>query len=86
MPALATPDRVRFFSNVWTPVSSSNVLSARYDQKGQVLEIQFHTGMAYAYLGVPLQMAASFASAPSQGKWVWARLRRPNWPFSQFSV
>lgn len=36
-----------------SPVSSSDVASVGYDAGSQVLEVEFHSGGIYQYLGVP---------------------------------
>lgn len=50
-----------------TVVISSTVRSVGYDQDASVLEIEFHTGSVYQYLGVPEHVFAEFLVAPSKG-------------------
>ena len=49
------------------PVDSSNIRSVGYDDTIQVLEIEFHHGGAYRYLGVPPHMHQALMRAESMG-------------------
>ncbi len=66
----------------WVAVASSNVDAARYDPGRQILSIRFHSGGTYHYEGVSQEMALSFWQSESKGRWVYARLKLANWPFS----
>jgi hypothetical protein len=46
---------------------SSFIRGASYDQAKQELEIEFHSGDIWRYLGVPPEEAEGFASASSKG-------------------
>ena len=49
------------------PVASSNLRSVGYDREAHVLEIEFHGGRVYRYLGVPEGVYAELMSAGSKG-------------------
>lgn len=48
-------------------VSSSNVKSVGYDTDSETLEIEFHSGGIYQYLGVPEYIYNSLINASSIG-------------------
>lgn len=54
---------------------SSVVRSHVYDPASGRLVIRFVSGRAYAYAGVPPEVAAAFAAAPSQGAFFNAAIR-----------
>ena len=54
-----------------TPMASSNVESAAYDPKQQILEVSFLSGSTYQYYDVPASTWTSFQRAPSKGRWIW---------------
>ena len=58
-----------------TPMASSNVESAAYDPKQQILEVSFLSGSTYQYYSVPSSTWTSFRRAPSPGRFVWRNLR-----------
>lgn len=49
------------------PVRSSNLKTVGYDQKTNVLEIEFHSGGVYQYLNVPESMYQALLNAASKG-------------------
>jgi len=57
------------------PMVSSNVESAAYDPKQQILEVSFLSGSTYQYYSVPRNVWTSFQRAPSPGRFVWRTLR-----------
>lgn len=58
-----------------TPVRSSNVSSIGYDQKSEVLEVEFHNGSIYHYFGVPDYLFSELMSASSHGKYLNAYIK-----------
>jgi KTSC domain len=52
-----------------TPVYSSNLTSVGYDQISQILEIEFHGGKTYQYLGIPRSVFDGLMGAPSKGRY-----------------
>lgn len=62
-----------------TPVESSNVASIGYDDKNQILEVEFYSdkgsNSVYHYFDVDQDIYESFRSAPSKGRFVWRTLR-----------
>ncbi|MDD2693887.1 MAG: KTSC domain-containing protein [Candidatus Gracilibacteria bacterium] len=48
-------------------VYSSNIISIGYDPERQLLEIEFHGGGIYQYIGVPHHIYNALMSAPSHG-------------------
>ncbi len=51
-------------------VTSTNIASARYEDKSMTLEISFNSGGMYHYFDVPPQIWGAFKSAESQGKYL----------------
>jgi hypothetical protein len=49
-----------------TPVNSSTLKSAGYDNS--VLEIEFQDGSVYRYFGVPVEVAQAFMASTSKGQ------------------
>lgn len=49
-------------------VQSSNLRSVGYDQKTNILEIEFYSGGIYQYFNVPLDIYQGLLSAPSKGR------------------
>lgn len=59
--------------NFW----SSHLLALAYDPAKRQLWIKFHTdGSVYTYYNIPIQIWKGFWSAPSKGKYLWAKIRR----------
>jgi hypothetical protein len=58
------------------PVRSSNVSSVGYDEHSQVLEVEFHTGAVYQYLGVPSSEFVALMRASSIGGYLNAHIKR----------
>lgn len=55
----------------WEYPASTRVQAYRYDHGRQTLQVRFvKYGSAYEYHGVPTAVFASFASAPSKGKFI----------------
>lgn len=50
-----------------SPIRSSHILSASYDEDSRTLEIEFSSG-TYWYDGVPLEVYQGLVSAPSAGR------------------
>lgn len=57
------------------PVSSSAISSVGYDRKGEVLEVEFSSGVVYDYHGVPPEVYESLMSAESKGRFMSRRIR-----------
>lgn len=53
-----------------TPVGSSSVVSVGYEPATGTLEIEFHGGAVYRYLGVPPHVHAELMAAGSIGRYV----------------
>jgi KTSC domain len=51
------------------PVESSNLASVGYDQKEQILEIEFNHGGIYQYFDVPVEEYEGLMSADSHGRY-----------------
>lgn len=51
------------------PVSSSNIHSIGYDPESRTLEIEFHGGGVYQYLGVPESVHNGLMRASSHGSY-----------------
>lgn len=49
------------------PVKSSNIAAIGYDSTSKTLEVEFKTGTAYSYSGVPSSIARAFRKAQSIG-------------------
>jgi molecular chaperone DnaJ len=64
------------------PVSSSNLRSVGYDQRGMVLEIEFLNGSVYQYFAVPLTAYESLMSSPSKGRF-FNQYIQPRFPFQR---
>lgn len=58
-----------------TNVTSSNVKSVGYDEKNELLEIEFNSGGIYLYSGVPKQVYHDLMNASSHGKFVHQQIR-----------
>ena len=71
-------------------VKSSNVTSIRYDKRSLNLYVSFATrtysgSRLYKYPAIDWQLAEGLFLAPSLGKYVWDRLRRPGIGFQDLS-
>lgn len=51
------------------PVQSSNITSVGYDPSAGILEIEFHSGGVYQYLGVPKAVHDGLMKAASKGSY-----------------
>lgn len=51
----------------FSPFTSSNLASVRYDSEQSLLEVEFLNGGRYHYYDVPEQIAQSFEQAESKG-------------------
>ena len=56
-------------------VESSNIASIGYDEKNQILEIEFNHGGVYLYMDVPLDIYETLMDADSHGKYFSANIR-----------
>ncbi len=56
-------------------VSSSNIASIGYDDKTQILEVEFIKGSQYQYFDVPQVVYNEFISADSKGKYLAAHIK-----------
>ena len=57
------------------PIESSVIATAGYDEKVRVLEIEFHSGALYRYLGVPEEIFRRLLAAESKGQFFGANIR-----------
>ena len=55
---------------VMTPVSSSNVAAVGYDDKNEIVYVQFLSGSTYTYQGVPQHEFEALRDAPSVGSYL----------------
>jgi hypothetical protein len=51
------------------PVVSTYLKSVGYDARTRTLEIEFHRGGLYHYLGVPVDVYEGLLNAPSKGRY-----------------
>ncbi|NIW52132.1 MAG: KTSC domain-containing protein [Candidatus Korarchaeota archaeon] len=58
-----------------TPVHSSNIRAIGYDEKEEVLEIEFNKGGVYQYTGVPKEIHKMLMDAGSKGKFFHRHIR-----------
>lgn len=56
-------------------VSSSNLAAVGYDEKEQVLEIEFNHGGVYQYFDVPKEEYEALMNASSHGEYFSANIR-----------
>lgn len=56
-------------------VSSSNLAAVGYDEKEQILEIQFNHGGVYQYFDVPKDEYEALMSASSHGSYFYHNIR-----------
>jgi hypothetical protein len=68
------------FIMVRKAVSSSNIASIGYDEKNQILEIEFNRGGIYQYVGVPSSVHKALMNADSHGKYFSANIRNDYHP------
>lgn len=61
-------------------VQSSNVESIGYDKSLRILEVAFHHGGVYQYVGVPPRQYRAFLRAPSKGRFL-AHAIKPRYAF-----
>lgn len=65
-----------------TPVSSSNLASAGYDESSEVMEVEFLDGSIYQYYNVPRSIYDALISAPSAGKFLASQVKG-HFPYSR---
>ncbi|BBL67019.1 hypothetical protein MchiMG62_02000 [Methanoculleus chikugoensis] len=60
-------------------VESTNIKSVGYDPEDEVLEVEFHSGGVYHYVGVPPDVYEGMLAARSKGRYFgdFIRLRYP---------
>ena len=58
-----------------TPVASSVIARLGYDQDTETLEVEFHTGRIYRYVGVPPSVYEALLNAESLGRYFNERIR-----------
>jgi hypothetical protein len=64
------------------PVSSSTIVSAGYDAKAEILEVEFTSGTVYQYYNVPLSIYEAFRAAPSAGQFLAYQIKNA-FPYSR---
>jgi hypothetical protein len=57
------------------PVNSSTVKAIGYDAAKKVLDVEFHHGGTYRYVGVPAELYAELEAAESPGKFLHAKIK-----------
>ncbi|MGI5938045.1 KTSC domain-containing protein, partial [Methanoculleus thermophilus] len=50
-------------------VESTNIKSVGYDPEDEVLEVEFHSGGVYHYVGVPAEVYEGLLNARSKGRY-----------------
>ncbi|MDV2481091.1 KTSC domain-containing protein [Methanoculleus sp. Wushi-C6] len=60
-------------------VASTNIRSVGYDEEDEILEVEFHSGGVYHYVGVPASVYEGLLTARSKGRYFgdFIRLRYP---------
>ncbi len=58
-----------------TPITSTNLSAAGYDEASQTLEVEFNYGAVYRYAGVPLNEFEGLMNADSKGKYFNANIK-----------
>lgn len=66
-----------------TPVSSSNIASIGYDEKRQILEVEFHNGSVYQYFDVPIDIYNGLMMASSHGKYLHQVIKSGGYAYRQ---
>jgi KTSC domain len=56
-------------------VASSNLVSVGYDERSEILEVEFKGGRVYQYMNVPQIVYDQLMSASSQGSYFNANIR-----------
>jgi hypothetical protein len=64
------------------PVSSSNIMSAGYDEASETLEVEFKDGAVYQYFNVGSAVYEAFMQAASKGQYFNAYIKNAL-PFSR---
>ena len=59
----------------WVAVDSSSIAALSYDADTRVLGVQFRSGAAYRYRGVPAEVFAEFLRADSKGRYFVKKIR-----------
>jgi hypothetical protein len=58
-----------------TPVESSAVASIGYSDSAGALDVEFHNGGVYRYVGVPRSVFDAFSAAESKGAFLNQRIK-----------
>jgi guanyl-specific ribonuclease Sa len=66
-----------------TLITSTALTSAGYDDKAQVLEVEFAHGGVYRYLGVPRGVYDGLLSAESRGAYFDEHVKKPGYAFER---
>ncbi|QNH64233.1 KTSC domain-containing protein [Hymenobacter sediminicola] len=53
-----------------TRVQSNNIASIGYDEKAEILEVEFRNGSVYQYYGVPKRIYVGLMNASSHGAYL----------------
>ncbi len=64
------------------PVESSSLASVGYEEWTRTLEVEFHNGGVYRYLGVPLSVHRALLAAESRGAFLNTRIK-PYYPYQR---
>jgi len=56
-------------------MESTTMRSAGYDQKDQILEVEFQSGMIYQYLDIPPAIYKEFLESVSKGRYFNSEIR-----------
>ena len=63
------------------PVQSSNIASVGYDPATSTLEIEFHSGGVYQYLGVSREVYEGLMKAASKGSYFHHNIKMTGYQF-----
>lgn len=65
-----------------SPVASTNIVSAGYDEPSETLEVEFSNGSVYQYYNIGTQLVESFMQASSKGQFLAVYIKNA-YPFSR---
>jgi hypothetical protein len=66
-----------------TPITSTALRSAGYDERAQALEVEFVHGGVYRYLGVPRDIFDGLLAAESRGTYFDEHVKKPGYRFER---
>lgn len=78
------PEHLTLLAMDRSPLDSSTITAAAYDDAAQLLEIEFRTGRVYQFEGVPRGVYDWLVRTPSKGAY-FARMINNRYPFREVS-